>query len=158
MEKMKKQIYWEDVTVGQEIPTLTKIASTLMLVKWAGAYGDFNPLHFENEFAVKFMRMPGIIVHGTLKRQMLIQMMTDWIGDEGWLQRISTQFRGTDFPRPMKSLAEPGDGDSIICKGKVTAKSEKDGKHLVECEVWMENSKGEVNTSGTATVILPTKK
>lgn len=155
---MKKQIYWEDVNVGQEIPTLTKIPSTMMLVKWAGAFGDYNALHFEKEFAINFMRMPGIIVHGTLKRQMLIQMMTDWIGDEGWLQKISTQFRGTDFPRPMKSMGEPGDGDTLYCKGKVTGKSEKDGKHLVECEIWMENSRGETTTTGTATVILPSKK
>jgi len=154
---MKKQIYWEDVNTGQEIPTLTKIATTMMLVKWAGAFGDYNPLHFEHDFAVNFMRSPGIIVHGTLKRQMLIQMVTDWIGVDGWLQRISTQFKGMDYPRPMKSLGEPLDGDTLLCKGKVTGKSEKDGKHLVECEIWMENSKGEVTTSGTATVILPSK-
>jgi acyl dehydratase len=155
---MKKQIYWEDVTEGQEIPALTKIATTMMLVKWAGAFGDFNPLHFEKEFAIDFMRTPGIIVHGTLKRQMLIQMMTDWAGDEGWLKRISTQFKGMDYPRQMKSLTEPGEGDTLTCKGKVTGKSEKDGEHLVECEISLENSKGEVTTSGTATVILPSKK
>jgi len=84
---MKKQIYWEDVNTGQEIPTLTKIATTMMLVKWAGAFGDYNPLHFEHDFAVNFMRSPGIIVHGTLKRQMLIQMVTDWIGVDGWLAK-----------------------------------------------------------------------
>ena len=55
-------------------------------------------------------------------------------------------------------LGEPLDGDTLFCKGKVTGKSEKDGKYLVECEIWMENSKGEVNTSGTATVSLPSKK
>jgi acyl dehydratase len=155
---MKKQIYWEDVNVGQEIPTLTKIATTLMLVKWAGAFGDFNPLHYENDFAVNFMRTPGIIAHGTLKRQWLIQMMTDWMGDEGWLKKISTQFRAMDFPRKMKSLAGPHDGETWYCKGKVTAKSEKDGEHTVDCEIWLENSKGEITTSGAATVLLPTKK
>jgi len=75
---MKKQLFWEDVQVGQEIPPLPKIATTQMLVKWAGAFGDFNPLHYENDFAVNFMRTPGIIIHGTLKRQWMIQMMTDW--------------------------------------------------------------------------------
>jgi acyl dehydratase len=155
---MKKQIYWEDVNVGQEIPSLTKIATTMMLVKWAGAFGDFNPLHYENDFAVNFMRTPGIIAHGTLKRQWLIQMMTDWMGDEGWLKKISTQFRAMDFPRKMKSLTSPHDGDTWYCKGKVTAKVEKDGEHIVDCEIWLENSKGEVTTSGTATVMLPTKK
>jgi len=155
---MKKQIYWEDVNVGQEIPSLTKIATTMMLVKWAGAFGDYNPLHYENDFAVNFMRTPGIIAHGTLKRQWLIQMMTDWVGDEGWLKKISTQFRAMDFPRKMKNLTGPHDGETWYCKGKVAAKSEKDGEHVVECEIWLENSKGEVTTSGTATAMLPLKK
>jgi len=155
---MKKQIYWEDVNIGQEIPSLTKIATTVMLVKWAGAFGDFNPLHYENDFAVNFMRTPGIIAHGTLKRQWLIQMMTDWVGDEGWLQKINTQFRAMDFPRKMKNLASPHDGETWYCKGKVTAKAEKDGEHTVDCDIWLENGKGEVTTSGTATVMLPARK
>lgn len=155
---MKNQIYWEDIAVGQEIPAVAKIATTMMLVKWAGAYGDFNPLHYENDFAVNFMRSPGIIVHGTLKRQWLIQMMTDWIGDEGWLKRISTQFRAMDFPRKMKDLGGPVDGETWHCKGRVTGKSEKGAEHLVECDIWLENGKGEITTSGTATVLLPVKK
>ncbi len=155
---MKKQIYWEDVNVGQEIPSLPKVATTMMLVKWAGAFGDFNPLHYENDFAVNFMHTPGIIAHGTLKRQWMIQMLTDWAGDEGWLKKINTQFRAMDFPRKMKSLVAPHDGDTWYCKGKVTAKSEKDGEHIVDCEIWLENGKGEITTSGTATVMLPVKK
>ena len=53
---MKKQTYWEDISIGQDIPSLTKVATTLTLVKWAGAYGDYNPLHYENDFAVNFMK------------------------------------------------------------------------------------------------------
>lgn len=154
---MNKQIYWEDVSEGQEIPALSKVVSTMTLVKWAGAFGDYNPLHYENDFAVSYMKTPGIIIHGTLKRQMLIQMLTDWIGDDGWLKRIQTQFRAMDYPRHMKNLLEPEDGDTLVCKGKVTGKSEKEAEHLVECDIWLENSKGEVTTSGTATVMLPSK-
>lgn len=155
---MNKQLYWEEVNAGQDIPSLAKAVSTMTLVKWAGAFGDFNPLHFDNDFAVNYMKTPGVIVHGTLKRQMLIQMLTDWIGDEGWLQRINTQFRAMDYPRHMKTLLGPEDGDTLTCKGKVTGKSEKDGRHLVELDIWLENSKGETTTSGTATVMLPTRK
>jgi len=49
---MVKQLYWEDVEVGSEITPLPKVATTQMLVKWAGASGDFNPLHYEDAFAV----------------------------------------------------------------------------------------------------------
>jgi len=155
---MKKQIYWEDISVGQEVPSLTKVATTLMLVKWAGAYGDYNPLHYDNDFAVNFMKTGGIIVHGTLKRQWLIQMLTDFAGDEGWLKRIQTSFKAMDYPRHMKTLMGPEDGDTWQCKGKVTGKSETGGQHIVECDIWLENSKGEVTTSGTATLVLPAQK
>ena len=154
---MKKQLFWEDVQIGQEIPSVTKIATTQMLVRWAGACGDFNPLHYENDFAINFMRTPSIIVHGPLKRQWLIQMMTDWIGDEGWLKKISTQFRAMDFPRKMKDLTTPVDGETWTCKGKVTGKDRKDGECIVECDIWLENGKGEITTSGKATVALPLK-
>jgi len=155
---MEKQIYWEDVSIGQDIPSLTKVATTLMLVKWAGAYGDYNPLHYDNDFAVNFMKTSGIIIHGTLKRQWLIQMLTDWVGDEGWLKRIQTSFKAMDYPRRMKTLIGPEDGDTWQCKGKVTGKSENGGQHILECDIWLENSKGEITTTGTATLILPAKK
>jgi hypothetical protein len=155
---MQKQIFWENVTVGQEIPPLTKIATTLELVKWAGAYGDYNPLHYDNDFAISFMKTSGVIVHGTLKRQWLIQMMTDWIGTEGWLKRIQTQFRAMDYPRRMKNLGAPHDGESWQCKGRVTGKSKNDSGNTVECDIWLENGKGEITTMGTATVLLPTRE
>jgi len=154
---MKKQIFWEDIKIGEEIPQLAKIPTTMMLVKWAGAFGDFNPLHYENNFAINFMRTSGIIVHGTLKRQWLIQMITDWMGDEGWLKSISTQFKAMDYPRGMKDLISPAEGDTLLCQGTVTGKMEKDGKHLVECEIRLVNDKGEITTSGKAVVILPTQ-
>jgi len=43
-----EQVYWEDVAVGSEVPALPKVATTQMLVKWAGASGDFNPLHYDD--------------------------------------------------------------------------------------------------------------
>ncbi len=42
---VKKQLYYEDVEVGSEVTPLAKVATTQMLVKWAGVSGDFNPLH-----------------------------------------------------------------------------------------------------------------
>jgi acyl dehydratase len=65
--KMAKQICYEDVEVGSELTPLAKIATTRMLVQWAGASGDFNPLHYDEDFA-KAMGVGAPIVHGALKR------------------------------------------------------------------------------------------
>jgi hypothetical protein len=154
---MAKQICYEDIEVDTEVTPLAKIATTRMLVQWAGASGDFNPLHYDEDFA-KAMGVGTPIVHGALKRAWLGHLMTDWIGEEGKLKRLSCQYRGMDYPRRMKTMEEPRDGETWWCKGKVTKKYEEGGEHLVECEIWVENGKGERTTPGSALVALPTRK
>lgn len=153
----EKQLYYEDVEVGTEITPMPKIATTGMLVQWAGASGDLNPVHWEDDFA-KANDLGAPIVHGALKRSWLGQLMTDWVGEEGVLKKLSCQYRGIDWPRKMKSFTEPHDGETWWCKGKVTKKYEENGQHFVECQIWVENGKGEITTLGAATVILPSKK
>ena len=153
---MAKQLYWEDVAEGTEVTTLPKVATSQMLVKWAGASGDLNPLHYD----IPFAETQGVgkpIVHGALKRQWLVQLMTDWAGEEGNLKKFSCSYRAMDWPRAMKTMSEPQDGETWLCKGKVTQKYTEGNEHLVACDIWIENGKGEVTTPGTATVVLPSK-
>jgi hypothetical protein len=152
---MNKTLYWEDVEVGVELPVLEKVATTQMLVKWAGASGDFNPLHFEFAFAEsQGVGMP--IVHGQLKRAWLMQLVTDWIGIEGTVKKFSCQFRAMDYPVNMKTMVNPIESlPTHFCKGKVTTKFEENGIAFAEAEIWVENAKGEISTPGKALVILP---
>ncbi len=154
---MAKQIYYEDIEVGTEITPLHKVATTQMLVKWAGAVGDYSPLHYESDFA-RAHGMVEPIIHGGLKRAWLGQLMTDWIGEQGELRKLSCQYRGMDYPRKMKTVFEPHDGETWWCRGKVTRKYIEDGKHFVECDIWVENRKGEKTTPGAALAILPTRR
>ena len=153
---MSNQLYWEDVEVGSEVTPLPKVATTQMLVKWAGASGDFNPLHYENAFADS-QGLGKPIVHGQLKRAWLVQLMTDWIGEKGDLKRFSCQFRAVDYPRLMKDMYESQEGETWWCKGKVTKKYAEGEEHYVDCDIWVENGKGEITTPGNATVALPSR-
>ena len=154
---MAKQLYWDDVQVGGDVTPLTKIATTRMLVQWAGASGDFNPHHYDDKTPLA-AATGGIIVHGALKRQWLVQLMTDWIGFEGTLKKFSCQYRAVDFPRRMKDFENPLDeGETWTCKGTVTNKEEKDGECLVDCDIWLETSAGQKTTLGKATAALPKK-
>jgi acyl dehydratase len=140
-----KQIYFEDIEAGSEIPALEKDPSSQQLVKYAGASGDFYQIHYDKDFALK-NKLPGTILHGALKNAFLGQLMTDFAGELGWLRKLSVQYRGMDQP-----------GSKVICKGKVVKKYVNNGDHLVDCEIWLENAKGEKTTPGSATVILPTR-
>jgi acyl dehydratase len=153
---MPEQIYWDDIEVGMGITPLAKIATTQMLVRWAGASGDFNPLHYDSAY-VEAEGLGQVIVHGALKRQWLIQLITDWIGEQGTLKKFSCQYGAMDYPRHMKTISEPQTGETWHCKGKVTKKYIEGGQHLIECRIVVENGKGEVTTSGRATVIFPVK-
>ena len=153
---MTKQLYWEDVQEKTEIPPLLKVATTQTLVKWAGASGDFNPLHYDHFFAAS-QGADKPVVTGQLKRAWLVQLITDWMGESGTIKKLSCHFRATDYPRLMKTITEPDEGETWWCKGKVNRKYIENGEYSVSCNIWVENSKGEKTTTGSATVILPSR-
>ncbi len=140
---MASQLFWDDVDVGTEVTPLVKKPDSQQLVKWAGASGDFYQIHYDNGFALN-NDLPGIIVHGALKSAWLGQLLGDWVGDDGVIKSYGCSYRGMDVP-----------GDTLTCKGTVTKKSNDGDENLVECEIWLENGKGEKTTPGTAVVALP---
>ncbi len=142
---MANQVYFEDVEVGSEIPALEKNPTTQQLVKYAGASGDFYQIHYDKDFALA-NKLPGVILHGALKNAFLGHLMTDFAGEQGWLKKLSVQYRGMDQP-----------GAKVVCRGRVTRKYRDGADHLVDCEIWLENAKGEKTTPGSATVILPSR-
>jgi hypothetical protein len=150
-----RQRYWDDVQEGEHLDAVTKIATTEMLVRFAGASGDFSPHHYDEKLAERWFPGTGIIVHGALKAAWLGQLVTQWIGEAGRLHRLSTQDRGMDVPRHMLTRSEPEDGETWTCKGHVVGKRIEDGVGYVDLEVWVENGQGKTTTPGEATVILP---
>ena len=139
------QVFWEDVREGMDIPTLVKVPTTRQLVRYAGASGDFYEIHYDKDFA-EGTGLDGVIIHGALKSAFLGQLMTDWIGEHGTLKKLACQYRGMDVP-----------GDTLSCKGTVTRVYVEDGNHMADCQIWLENAKGERTTPGSATVILPSR-
>jgi acyl dehydratase len=139
------QFYYEDITEGSELPALVKYPTTMQLVKYAGASGDFYQIHYDKDFA-QANGLPGVIVHGWLTLSFLGQMVTDWLGEGGKLLKLNGSYRG------MNKVHE-----DIICNGKVIKKYIEAGKNLIRVDIWAENPQGEKTVTGTAIVTLPTK-
>ena len=131
-----------ELSVGDELPPLTKVLDRSQLVKYAAGSGDFNPLHFDPEFP-QAISIGDNIVHGRLKYAALGQLVSDWLGHRGWVRRISAQYRGMDRR-----------GAAFTCKGRVSALREDGGNKVVELELWTESAEGRRTTSGTAEVVL----
>jgi acyl dehydratase len=142
---MNRQLFYEDIAEGQDIMPLVKQPTTTQLVMWAGASGDYNPIHYDKDYALK-QGLPGVIVHGQLAGCFLGQMLTDWMGDQGRLKKLSLSYKGMNLP-----------GEPIICKGTVTRKYTEDNNHLITLNIWVENPREEKTLTGTALVILPAK-
>src|SRR5262249_11204306 len=89
---------------------------------------------------------PDVIFNGPIKNACLATMLTNLIGDGGFLKKLACQHRGMDVP-----------GNSLTATGVVTKKYQQDGLGYVDLDVKVENQKGEVTSPGTATVILPVR-
>lgn len=139
-------ICFDDLNTGDEIPGLTKEPITeVQLVKYAGASGDFNPIHTVHHFAEK-AGLGGVIAHGMLSMGFVGQHVTQWAGEAATLKRLKVRFVAMTRP-----------GDVITVKGKVTGKRQSGGENLVDCELWAEKQDGTKTVTGETTVALPAK-
>ena len=143
---MSEQRYYEDVTESEEITPLVKQPTTRQLVMWAGASGDYNPIHYDKDFA-QSRGLSGVIVHGQLVACFLGQLMTDWAGERGSLRKLSCNYRGMNYP-----------GEAVTCQGRVTKKYIENGECCIECSLRAENPKGETTVSGKAVVVMPSRE
>lgn len=79
------------LAVGQEIGSTTVEISRVDLVKYAGASGDFNPIHW-NERVARAVELPGVIAHGMFTMGAAVQLVTDWAKDPSAIISYSTRF------------------------------------------------------------------
>lgn len=126
------------VECGDAVPELRVTPTIETLVRWAGASGDFTPIHYDHAFATKVAALPDVVVHGPYKLAQLVRMLVDWAdGDPEAVTGISVRLSRMD---PV--------GQPLVCRG--TVRDKRPGE--VECDVWVENGRGERTMSGTARV------
>jgi len=134
---------FDEVQEGQAIPPFVVDGLTRTdLVRYAGASGDFNPIHHDDEFA-KMAGNPTVFGHGMLTAGFVAKCVTDFVGPEN-LRRYKVRFATRVWP-----------GDTITCQGRVTRKYDEAGEHRIDGELVALRQTGEVAVSGTFTAALP---
>ena len=86
-----------DFSVGAHIPELRVTPDKYLTNRYAGASGDFNPIHIDEEFA-KAVGLPGRILHGLWSMAQVARAQTEAAGGPAALKRLSVQFRGMGVP------------------------------------------------------------
>ncbi|MEA2304004.1 MAG: hypothetical protein QOH43_1284 [Solirubrobacteraceae bacterium] len=102
---------------GDELPELTTTPDKYLTVRYAGASGDFNPIHIDEDFA-KQVGLPGRILHGLWTMAQVARAQTEAGGGPHTLKRLSVQFRGMGLPEQeltvRSTVAEVRDGVAVV--------------------------------------------
>ncbi|MFH1485632.1 MAG: MaoC family dehydratase N-terminal domain-containing protein [Chloroflexota bacterium] len=169
--------YWEDVKEGDIMTPTVKGPLTLRdIIAWLMGFGSpFIKAHrFAHEYrkrhpastlsdtetgetdVVELVHMqggvaaqiglPGAYDYGPQRTCWVAQPATNWMGDDGFLKKFRVEIRRFNFI-----------GDTTWCKGRITRKYIEGTEHLVDCELWAENQRGEITAPGTATIVLPSR-
>jgi len=112
-----------------------------MFVRYAGASGDFNPIHWNEEFA-KSAGYPTVFAQGMFTAGVLATFLTNWVGEDA-VRRFRTRFVGQVWP-----------GESITCSAHVRRVYDDDGERRADCELHVINGKGEEKINGDATILV----
>ena len=97
--------------VGQEIGSREFLLTRDSLVRYAGASGDFNPIHYRDDFAQK-VGLAGVLAHGMLTMGVAVQLAANWVGDAGKVIDY-----GVRFTKPV--FVDAKDGAVVVVSGKV---------------------------------------
>lgn len=142
---MPKQVYIEDFVLDQQLPPLTKNPiDQIQLVKYAGASGDFNPLHYMDEIG-QMAGTGGVIAHGMLIMGFVGQAVAQWIPSRQ-LKRLGVRF--VDMTKP---------GDKITVSGKITEIRLENGVGILVGEVIAADQKDGIKIKGSFEAALPSR-
>jgi len=173
-EKRTTERYWDDVKVGDKLPAIikgpltptaeiafesyfgvylvgNKVAANLyakhpnlMIPNEQGVPEPPQRVHWDNAFTTRLLGLPGAYDLGPERCSWLIQCVTDWIGDNGFLTKIDAQYRKFNYM-----------GDVTWTRGEVVDKFESDGKAYVKCAIECINHRDEITAKATTEAELP---
>jgi acyl dehydratase len=135
---------YDSVEVGTEVPAQEFVVTRADLVRYAGASGDFNPIHWNQRLATS-VGLPDVIAHGMLTMALTGRALTSWAGDPGALVEY-----GVRFTRPVV-VPDDETGARLVVTGRVTEKRD-DG--TVRVDVTATSGGDKVLSQGRAVVRL----
>jgi len=129
-----------EITVGDEQRTEFPALSRTMFVKYAGASGDFNPMHHDDTIATQ-VGNPSVFGHGMLTMGLAARVVKDWFGPEA-IRKFQVRFSKQVWP-----------GDVLTATAKVTGTRDENGVTLADLDLTVVNQNGDTAITGSATAV-----
>jgi acyl dehydratase len=147
-------INYNDINVGDTMPTYTSTLITRThLVRYAGASGDFNPLHHDESF-IKMIGMDNVIAHGMLIMGIAGEAITDWI-DKKNLRKFNARFMSMTEPADLNDMENTKNRATITISGKIVEKYEENGEKRIKCDIVAKDALGSRKLAGFFIAALP---
>jgi acyl dehydratase len=147
-------VNFDDINIGDAIPDYTGGPITRThLVRYAGASGDFNPLHHDESFA-KMIGLDSIIAHGMLIMGITGEAITAWVENKS-LRKMSVRFISMTEPVDWNNVENTKNRATITISGKVVKKYEENGEKRVHCSIVAKDALGSRKLDGFFIVALP---
>ena len=139
-------VHFEDLQEGDEITDWAPVEgiSRTHFVRYAGASGDFNPMHHDDTVATK-VGYPSVFGHGMFTAGVLGHYLTDWVG-VGNLRKYAVQFRGQLYP-----------GATMSFKATITRKYKEGDENRIDADIEVSDQNGVVLLKGSCTAALPSR-
>lgn len=117
---------------GQELPPQSYVVTRADLIRYAGASGDFNPIHWSDRIA-RSVTLPGVIAHGMYTLALASRAVTTWVGDVASVESFGARF--------TKPVVVPDDDDGTVVEATAVVKSVEDGVATIEVTVTNDGQK-----------------
>ena len=123
--------YFDDVQAGDDLTPLVKEISMARMMAYGAATWDFIRIHYDADY-VRELGFEGPFLDGQMLGGFLTQHIQDWAGPHAFLRKLAFRNHVMVYP-----------GDSLTCRGAVTGVSTEEEGGMVECDLWVENQRGE---------------
>lgn len=147
-------INFDAMNVGDAIPVYTSAPITrTQLVRYAGASGDFNPLHHDESF-IRAIGMDTVIAHGMFIMGIAGEAITSWIDNKN-LRKFSVHFLSMTQPVNLDDFEQTKGRATITISGKVAEKYEENGERRIRCDIMAQDAQGSRKLTGFFIAALP---
>lgn len=144
---MMTERYFEDISVGDCLMRLEKgPMSPVHIMRWSAAIENFHRIHYDYRFATEHDGLPDLLVNGSWKQHVMVQLMKDGLGKNGWLWKIKFRFL------KMNVVWDTIRTEAIVGETKLI-----DEFGIIKCDLIMTNQDGVASTEGTALGVMQRK-